>query len=240
MEWVGGTKEAREIINELLKSGNLIDVYSKEYFKKRNDDEFYPERLNELIKEYGDELLHHLLVGHFQENHDGVMSLLNLCGINEDEDSILSPDNAPTFLFINLKTQSILLLGLWKRKAQTIEGLIYSTGKFSSSNFEELDYLFVVEEIRDAFEDVSRGIYPTLDGYSEGELECLVKGKNGNFFSDEDDANEVDENDDSEGITQEEIDERYKELKDAEELREDAKHRLQKFFPEFTNDDFWC
>ena len=240
MEWIGGTDEAKKLINELIKSGDLINVYSEAYFKKRNDNDFYPKRLSELIKEHGDEFLNHLLVGCFHENHEGMMSLLNLCGVNEeDEDTILSHHNAPSFLFINLLTQEIVIFGLWKRKAQTIEAMIYSSGKASNLEFEDLDYLGVVESIREDFEKIADGIYPTKDGLSEGELDWLYKGKNGNYFRDEDEANTVAEDDEDEGITQEEIDERFEVLQDAEWLREAAEYRLKFYCSKFSIDYLW-
>ena len=100
--------------------------------------------------------------------------------------------------------------------------------------FEELDHLGVIEKISKSFEEVATGIRPTLDGYSWGELGDLYKGKNENYFYDEDESNEVDENDKGEGMTQEEIDERYEELKYAQDIREVGEYILQFFFPEFS------
>ena len=35
MEWLGDTEEVKKLINELLKSEDLINVYSEDYFQKR-------------------------------------------------------------------------------------------------------------------------------------------------------------------------------------------------------------
>ena len=239
MEWIGGTKKAKKLINELIKSGDLIDVYSKEYFLKRNDDEFNLETFEELITKNGDEFLHHILVGCFHGDHDKLMKLISLVEIDKYKGMVLMGHNAPSFLFINLRTQEIIVFGLWRRKAQTIESMIYSSGYASNIEFEELDYLNIVENIREEFEDIARGIYPTKDGLSIGELDELYKGKNGNFFYDEDEANVVDENDEDEGITQIEVDERYEELNYARELREEGESRLHYYFPCFSIDYLW-
>jgi len=234
MEWVGGTKEAKQLIEELQKSGDLIDVYSDEYFKKRNDDEFYPDRLKELIKKHGYEFLHHLLIGCFHSDHENLMKLVNLVNINDQDRTILMSHNAPSLVFINLKTQSILCFGLWKRKAQTIEKIIYTSSIGRYENFEKLDHLNIVDEIREAFEEIARGIYPTLNGLSQGELDDLYEGQNGNFFRDE-----YEDDGENEGMTQEEVDERNEELTYAKELRENGEYRIQKFFSKFTLDYFW-
>jgi len=239
MEWLGDTEEVKKLINELLKSEDLINVYSEDYFQKRNDSEFNLEILEELKKENGDEFLNHLLVGCFHGNHENLMKLVHLLGINEKEHPVLMSYNAPSFVFINLKTQNILIFGLWKRKAKTIEKIIYSSSQYSNQDFEDLDYLGVVESVREDFEEIANGICPALDGLSEEELDELYKGRNGNYFREEDEANEVDKHDEDEGITQEEIAERYEELKEAECLMEDAEYSLQYFFPKFTIANFW-
>ena len=97
----------------------------------------------------------------------------------------------------------------------------------------------VVESVREDFEEVANGICPALDGLSEEELDRLYKGRNGNYFREEDEANEVDKHDEDEGITQEEIAERYEKLKESECLMEDAEYSLQYFFPKFTIANFW-
>ena len=239
MEWLGDTEEVKKLINELLKSEDLINVYSEDYFQKRNDSEFNLEILEELKKENGDEFLNHLLVGCFHGNHENLMTLVHLLGINEKEHPVLMSYNAPSFVFINLKTQNILIFGLWKRKAKTIEKIIYSSSQYSNHDFEDLDYLGVVESVREDFKEIANGICPALDGLSEEELNELYKGRNGNYFREEDEANEVDKHDEDEGITQEEIAERYEELKEAECLMEDAEYSLQYFFPKFTIANFW-
>jgi len=232
MKLIDGTPEAMKLINELKASGDLIDVYSEEYFKKRNDDEFNKNSFRDLIKKHGDEFTHHLLVGCFHENTEKMMSLLELVGINESSDPILMRHNAPSFIFINLKTQSILCFGMWKRKAQTIKKFLYPPDIGLDKNFESLDYMKVINWIREGQEEVARGIHPTLDGLSMGELEDLCKGKNGNYFYSEDEANEVDPNDEDEGISSEEIDERCSELNYAFETQEEGEYQLQYFFPQ--------
>jgi hypothetical protein len=239
MKLVDGSPEAMKLINDLKKSGALIDVYSKEYFQKRDDDDFNPDLFDELLKEHGDEFENHLLIGCFHSDHSGMMSILDLVGITEDDNPILSYPNEPSFLIINLRTQAILYFGMFKRKAQTIEKVIYSTGKFSTDDFEDLDHLGVIDSIREYFEEVANGLRPTLDGLTEGELGELFKGKNGNFFREEEDAENVDKDDEYEGITQERIDERYSELKSAQDKREEGEYCLQRFFPEFSFDSMY-
>ena len=62
----------------------------------------------------------------------------------------------------------------------------------------------------------------------------ITMSNNNSDDENEDDENEVDESDEDKSISQEEVDERYEELKDAELLRKDAEYSLQQFFPQFT------
>jgi hypothetical protein len=240
MQWIGGTQKARILIDELLKSGDLIDFYSEDYFKKINNEEFNINVLNTLIKLRGDSFLHHLLIASFHSNNTGVMSLLNLCGISGSNNNLLNRENEPSFLFINLKTQQILLLGLWKRKANTIESLIYSASKYLENNFQDLDYLRIVDTFRNGLELIAEGIYPTLDGYSDSELNLLYKGNNGNYFEDEKEANETPKDRFDLGMTQNEINERYEELEKAAQSKRIGEESLQLFFSEFTADFYCC
>jgi uncharacterized protein YjgD (DUF1641 family) len=52
MEWVGGTKKVITLIDELIKSGNLINVYSEEYFKSFNTTDINPKVYQRLIKDH--------------------------------------------------------------------------------------------------------------------------------------------------------------------------------------------
>jgi hypothetical protein len=240
MEWIGGTDEAKKLIAELQKDGSLLNFYSKEVLEMpKIQDIFGDISIEDLEKEHGGKFLNHLLVGCFHDNYEKLITLVRLVEIDEDEHPIVFWQNVPSFVFINLKTQSILIFGFFKRKAKVVEDIVYSTKNTSQEKFEKLDHLGIIKNIRESFRDVARGIYPTLDGFSEGELDELYKGKNGNFFSDEDEANSVDENDEDEGITKEEVDERYEELNYAAEIREDGEYRLQYYFPKFSIDNLW-
>jgi hypothetical protein len=73
MEWIGGSEEARELIIELQKSGDLIDVYSEEGLANNGIEEYFSLNLNQLVKEHGDKFIHHLLIGCF---HDSYLSSL--------------------------------------------------------------------------------------------------------------------------------------------------------------------
>jgi len=239
MKLIDGTPEAMKLINELKASGDLIDVYSEEYFKKRNDDEFNAESFHDLIKKHGEEFTHHLLVGCFHENTEKMMSVLELAGVNDSTNPILMRHNAPSFIFINLKNRTILCFGMWKRKAQTIESFLYPPNIGLDKNFELLDYMKVINWIREGQEEIARGIHPSLDGLSMGELDDLYKGKNGNYFYDEDEGNDVDPKDEDEGISQDEINERRSELDYAEEIKEEGEYQLQYFFPQVSLDYYY-
>lgn len=235
MEWIGGTDEAKKIIEELQKDGSLLNFYSKEVLEMPNIQDIFGDiSIDDLEKEHGDEFLNHLLVGCFHENHEKLMKLIHLVDIDKNKNAALMSHNAPSFAFINLKTKDIIIFGLWKRKARTFESKIYSSEKVSNLEFEDLDHLGIIKDIRESFDEVARGIYPTLDGLSECELNDLYKGKNGNFFSDEDE-----ENDENDGLTQEDVDERYEDLNYAAEVREDGEHHLKYYFPKFSIDNLW-
>jgi hypothetical protein len=235
MEWIGGTDEAKKLIAELQKDGSLLNFYSKEVLEMpKIQDIFGDISIEDLEKEHDDEFLNHLLVGCFHGNHEKLIKLIHLVDIDKNEKSALLSHNAPSFAFINLKTKDIIIFGLWKRKARTFESKIYSSAKVSNLEFEDLDHLGIIKDIRESFNEVARGMRPTLDGLSKGELDYLYKGKNGNFFRDEDE-----ENDENDGLTQEDVDERYEELNYAAEVREDGEYRLKFYFPQFSIDNLW-
>ena len=97
----------------------------------------------------------------------------------------------------------------------------------------------VINWIREGQEEIARGIHPSLDGLSMGELDDLYKGKNGNYFYDEDEGNDVDPNDEDEGISQDEINERRSELDYAQEIKEEGEYQLQYFFPQVSLDYYY-
>ena len=62
MKITGGAREALALIEKLKASGDLIDVYSKEWMAKANNNTFNVKEFDALVKKYSDDFAHHLLV----------------------------------------------------------------------------------------------------------------------------------------------------------------------------------
>jgi hypothetical protein len=115
MNLSGGTQQARDWINARQAEGRLVDVYSQEWFNKQDPDgPFPPSLLGKMETELGSDFLHHLLVvwldGCRQDARNELVAiyppLSKLIGTNGHE---------PDFLFINLRTQQILCVGLGRK-----------------------------------------------------------------------------------------------------------------------------
>jgi hypothetical protein len=149
MEWVGGTKEAVELINELLKSGDLINYYSYDW-SNSSDINSYRSRhiLEDITEEHGNDCLNHLLIGCFHGNDEKLRILIELSTAVQDEERWNYTSDC--FAFINLKTQSILYMGITARKRHYHEFMINGD---ENEDFETLDHHQVVSEFREIVED---------------------------------------------------------------------------------------
>ena len=70
MKITGGTPEALKLIEQLKASGNLIDVYTKEWMTKANNSGFNAKEFDLLVKRYGENFANHLLVVWVQYNDE--------------------------------------------------------------------------------------------------------------------------------------------------------------------------
>ena len=234
MEWIGGTDEAKKLINELIKSGDLINYYSYDWFNSLDRTSHRSKNhLDEIINFQGTDCLNHLLIGCFHDNDDRVMKLLNLSSAfrkNYQTDFICD-----CFAFINLYTQSILYMGIAPNKRHYQEILITHNGTLAD-DFEELDYHRIIYEFRESVKenlaDSMNKIY--FNGDSSEYYSNLILGKNG-LYHDEHDVDEIEE-DSEDGMTKEELDRHIKFAEDNEQIIEEELIYLRMYFPKFSTD----
>lgn len=232
MEWVGGTKEAVELINELLKSGDLINYYSYDWFNSSDINSHRSRHiLDDIIEEHGNDCLNHLLIGCFHDNDGKLRTLIELStAVQGDERWNYTND---CFTFINLKTQSILYMGITTRKRHYHEFMINGD---DLEDFEMLDHHNIVSEFREIVEDELAENMNQLhyNGWYSSELYEYVLGANGLYHS-EYDVDDI-EKDSEEGFTKEELDEKIKDAEEKEKIIADEMQYLQQYFPKFSTD----
>ena len=120
MSYTGGTKQGLQFIEKYKKLGYIVDIYSDEWVNAQDPDEYYgiaPEDLMAFDKEFGNEYRGHLLAVYLgnsnPELHQELRKILkpfdDYCNIEPIGWRKIS---IPGLLFINLKTQEILCIGL--------------------------------------------------------------------------------------------------------------------------------
>lgn len=166
MKLTGGTKEALELIEALKSTGNLIDVYSREWMASKEDGRFGVDELDALMEEHGDEFIHHLLVVMLDEYNQEISE--KLIAVYPPLAAVLKDNyHHADFLFINLATRQILAIGLARKNrmymADVASGLDINTHDFFNNEyikkFTELDHCKVVWEISDALERLGQSYY---------------------------------------------------------------------------------
>jgi hypothetical protein len=161
MEWVGGTKEAVELIDELQKEGSLMNFYSKEVFERSGIQEILDgETLGDLIFNYGSTFLNHLLVGcYHSSNLNLLLNLFKPCKDYFDHCYVHKYyDTRPCFAIINLKTKSVCLMSIGNRKGHYYEDYFNLSMKHldkSKEKFEEYDHAGIVNILRESLETIA-------------------------------------------------------------------------------------
>ncbi|BDT75803.1 hypothetical protein [Polynucleobacter sp. KF022] len=116
MKISGGTSAALDLIKRLKESGHLIDVYSKEWMSKANNAAFNEKVFDKLVKLHGDRFTHHLLVVSLSDYNKEIEQ--GFLDVYPRLSKVLSDGvHLPNFLFINLYTQQLLVVGLGRKNS---------------------------------------------------------------------------------------------------------------------------
>lgn len=158
MELIGGTQRASKWIAALKADGNLIDVYSDEWFDDQDaGGHFTPATLAGMASAYGPEFRNHLLLiyltGCTRAARDELVAIYPPLG-----ELIGTPSPEPAFLFINLKLQKILCVGLGSQNQLFVAdaattrpvdayGLLGHGDRDYMTRFAELDCDEIIEDL---------------------------------------------------------------------------------------------
>jgi len=229
MEWIGGSEEARELIIELQKSGDLIDVYSEEGLANNGIEEYFSLNLNQLVKEHGDKFIHHLLIGCFHDSY--LSSLVEL--YEPTEEYLNNPYEAKSIVAIlNLNIKAILLIGISSRKKHYVEKYYFLNPKHKEKDFLKLDHIGVINKFRSSVSKMADGM--NTQNYIPGsdDLYNAVIGKNGNWYL-ESESDNAGSDDEDLGMAEETLNNLKSEFEDAEEEIVEGRYFLSNFFPKF-------
>jgi hypothetical protein len=161
--------ETVSLFSDLKKEGLLVDVYSQEWFDTRQENGDFPRcLLSNLEDEYSPEYFNHLLIIYLDQYKDGyydrLVSAIPCLGaiINDSH-------HKPDFLFINLKVNKILCIGLGrKNRIFVIDGEtnnsvnafgITSGDEEFMDEFTKYDHLEVVNDFVNALDSLGEAFF---------------------------------------------------------------------------------
>lgn len=236
MKIKGGTKQALELIEALKSTGNLIDVYSREWMSSKEDGIYSANEYDALVEQHGDEFTHHLLVVMLDEYKQEISE--KLIAVYPPLKALLKDNyHHADFLFINLATLQILAIGLARKNSMYMldvgTDLDINTHDFFSSEyikkFTELDHCKVVWEISDALERLGQSHYDFdhLPGNPDIIFELLSNppAEDGLYHYD------------GETYSKQELEEIDKEMTEVLEYMEEWVETLQEYFPNLPRSD---
>lgn len=246
MSYIGGTKQALDFIEKYKKAGYIVDMYSDEWVNAQDPDEYYaitPEDLTRFDKEFGSEYRGHLLAVYLGDSNPELLQELRdiykpfdeYCSIKPQGWSILI---IPALLFINLKTQEILCIGLgYKNRIFSFElnrymqayknGLPDSADLKCSENFYSLDHNNIVKNALKTMDQLG-DFYYQYDNL-QGNADVLVT------LNDDDGLYYFDDFDSDEGMTAEEVEELVAEYARYSEWIDDCESDLRAYFPKLES-----
>jgi len=248
MNYTGGTKQALSFIEKYKKLGYIVDIYSDQWVNAQDPDEYYaitPEDLIRFDKDFGKEYRGHLLAVYLGDANPELRQELRkilkpfdeYCNIKPSSWRILS---IPALLFINLKTQEILCIGLgYKNRIYSFE-----LGKYMHAHKNGLQITDAVKCSEDFYaldhHNVAKGALKTMeqlgDNYYEydnlpGNADVIVS------LNEDDGLYYFDDYDTDEGMTAEEVDELVADYARYSEWIDDCIDDLKAYFPKI--DERW-
>ena len=161
MEWIGGTRKAVNLIDQLQKNSSLINFYSKEVFDRPQIQELFEISFNDLLSQHDDDFSNHLLIGCFHQSYLNLLTdLFKPCKEYFKQCYRYKYyDTRPCFVIINLKTKSVCLMSIGNRKGHYYEDYFNVSMKDLDKvkeNFSLLDHARVINTLRDSLEEIAR------------------------------------------------------------------------------------
>jgi hypothetical protein len=246
MNYIGGTNQALNFIAKYKKLGYVVDIYSDEWVGAQDPDEYFaitPEDLTKFDQEFGKKYRGHLLAVYLGDSNPELLQELrsiykpfdDYCSIEPKGWAIL---NIPKLLFINLKTQEILCIGLgYKNRIYSFELSKYMNAYKNemldtvdlncSEAFYELDHNNVVKNVLKTMDQLG-DFYYQYDNL-QGNADVLVTLNEGDglyYFVDFDC---------DEGMTAEEVEELVAEYARYSEWIDDCEDDLKAYFPKLES-----
>lgn len=247
MKITKGTPQAMEFLDLLKKEGNLVDVYSQEFFDRQptyDEDPSTPFHKNDM--EYIDEMeadpdevtkpKNHLLFIFLDEyKRDLIDKLLALYPqLAKHFDGFHKPD----FIFLNLYTKQMLCVGFGRKNSIFAYDPMYeahidffgNTGTGDArqyiSKFTEHDYYDLLADFAEALEQLSQAMFQYAHlPYDEYAINIALDDgpkSDGLYYVDGD----------NEGLTKEEIEEFLEQYTDCQNRGDDALKVINAFFPQ--------
>lgn len=242
MSYTGGTKQGKQFIEKYKKLGYIVDIYSDEWVNAQDPDEYYaitPEDLDRFDKEFGSEYRGHLLAVYLGDANPELRQDLrqiykpfdDYCNIKPSGWRMLS---IPGLLFINLKTQEILCIGLgYKNRIYSFElgkymhahknGLQITDAVNCGEDFYALDHHNVAKNALKTMEQLG-GNYYEYDNLP-GNADVIVS------LNEDDNLYYFDDYDTDEGMTAEQVDELVADYERYSEWIDDCIGDLKAYFP---------
>jgi hypothetical protein len=247
--YVGGTHQAISFIEKYKKTKQVVDFYTNEHIKKLDPEtsSISSKDLEEFDLNYGDQYRSHLLTIYVGDrNKELVEDLSNLYlpfkrlfSLNSAHGSWL---HSPDFLIVNLITREILCVGLGRKnrsfdfelhrylslrttndekniQLQEIDG---SKSIDCSDEFFALDHYSISKKIINTLEELGEHYYEydNLPGNSDV---MVTRKKDGLYY--------LDDFEDADGMTKNEVKELENEYKNCSESIDDCLNLLKEFFP---------
>lgn len=246
MNYTGGTKQGLQFIEKYKKLGYIVDIYSDEWVNAQDPDEYYaitPEDLIRFDQDFGSEYRGHLLALYLGDSNPELrQELRNILKPFDDYCNIETSGwralTIPGLLFINLKTQEILCIGLgYKNRIYSFElgkymhahknGLQITDAVNCSEDFYALDHHNVIKNALKTMEQLGDNYceYDHLPGNAD--LSVSPNEDDGLYYFDDFDTDE--------GMTAEEIEELRSTYERYDEWIEDCEGDLRAFFPKLES-----
>lgn len=220
-----GSSTAFALIKKLKSSGHLIDVYDFDRVNsdKSDDAPFSTSDLEGFDEDYGLDYRNHLLAIFIDEDLD-VRELINLYPpFSSHFESVAF---TPHLIFINLKSQSILVVKLTGRGRVGSFLLPHTDADFDK--FQELDYAGVVYSLTDALTRIAEAdynmVYSEIDEGHIQQADAEGPDSEGMYLVGT-------HGDDGEGITAKELSLAKSELENHKNFLDDGLYEFRRFFP---------
>lgn len=252
----GGTPEAIKFIKKYKKSGYVVDFYSDEHIKTLDEDytSITTDDLENFDKKHGTSYQGHMLAIYLgDENRELLNDLSNIYlpfqRLFNLEGAYFGTPHKPDLLLLNLATQEVLCVGLG-RKNRSFSFELHQYLKFRTTNdstnkglrdfdanttdecsekFFELDYHRIAERTISATEELGEHYFEYHNLPGNADVMVTLNEEDGLFY--------LDDFEDEEGMSEEEVKELEENYANYREWIDDCIRVLREIFPKIEDWD---